>query len=105
MMIYAYWLAFAALRIGGMNNVFFKDAAHIYVGGLIGATIALWYLPTLVRKRCETTLEVRQGFTPEQAKSVVDMVEEHLHYHAKLFMNLAIILSLIELSVAIIQRI
>ncbi len=99
------FLAFAIVRISGATNVFFKDAAHIYTGGLFGAAIVLWSIPALLRQRCVATLQIRMGFTESQALAILTIVEDNLHVRAKLYLHLGIVISLIELSVAILSRV
>ncbi len=46
-MLTVYLIAFAcvlaALRIGGVTTVPYQAVAHCYVGGLIGAGVAMWF--------------------------------------------------------------
>lgn len=94
---------FAVIRIAGATNVFFKDAAHIYVGGLFGAAIVLWSLPRFID--IKRRLMSFQGMTDSQAETALKVVERELHIQAKFYLALGIILSVIETFVAVITRV
>lgn len=70
-------IVFAGCRIGGVTNDFFKDFAHVWIGGLIGAWI--------VSLKCEKHwLEFR---------------------FANILFLLWVVLIVVEVATAVIQRI
>lgn len=95
---------FAIIRIAGATNVFFKDAAHLFVGGLFGAAIVLWSLPLLTRLRIRTTLEVQQGYSAAQIEFILKTIQDNLRSRAEIYLMLALFLSIIETIVAVLSR-